>query len=617
MTLCFSVSSAIIFIRFEEKFQQAFEELLKHYHQEPKHYHQKPIEDNLQRLRRRVEAIQDNASIAIAGGTAIKLHDDMSQVTQKELLSDMIDNQLLIIDGELPYCVLCDRRKVKSMSIVCAYCGWMSNSCIHCQSGSVKNCHKCGQPQSRSFSVSGSSGICRCHYTQSFEYCKGKKCKQPLRKYETNASTCLNCMSTVFTNSDLYCAKCRQLKNNTDPCAKCKCKVTVFIERCSCNWMRKLRTVESSDSEPCVHCGCLKTKSFECCTKCTHLKASTRDSHAIPNCTLRELQKKSDWRRNRPVIYSYKRRMVKHASKVTWHIFCSHCEHANQLNASEGVAERIRYWLDDLLRNDIEIDVDDTKLLLIAAAFILYRGLMVNVDLLKELCSPGLAHPLLQTFYSLKRYCQNPDNNPPPDIYHFLLPSFNVLTDTDHKKHTLLDPYMRMIKFTHIVTTVPRSPECSFLYTAFDRFHFVLPLPQCKEELIPGMLSRYRQSKPIKQLEFCPNLSQHQSTVLKLRNGESAESFFPQLLYRLGYEGAKELEEMYLNDITMQHHFNVSLQPNCGIIEKSDKVSRVRPRNIRRKPLCEVVKFVRSQIRKGVRDVGSQTDTQPVQASSL
>ena len=586
-----------------------------------------PTKEGLDILRERVEDIQDDKAIADAGGLPITLHDgtQVSEVTQKELLRDMIDNQLLIIDGEPPYCVLCNRRKVKSMSIVCAYCGWMSNSCIHCQSGSDKKiCQKCGQPQSDSFSVSDSSGKCHCAYTctQSFVYCKGKDCKQPLREYEANDPTCLNskCVSTAgLTESFLCCAKCRQLKQESDSrCANCDCKVTVFIERCSkCKWMKKLLTIEASDSESCVHCDCLKTKSFKCCTICTHMKASTVNSHAIPNCTLRALQKESDWRRRGPVIYSYKHRTAKQPSDVTWYILCSHCEHANHLNVAENVTEQIRRYLDEYHKYDIEIDIEDARLLLIAAAFDIYRGFMVNVDLFKKLRSPGLAHPLLQTFYSLKRYCKNPDiaRIHRPDIYLFLLPSYDVSEDFDREDQTLLlhDPYMRMIQFTHVVTPMHYQLECSFLCSSFDRVHFILPLPRCKEELIPHMLSRYPKSEL-----FCPNLSQHQSTVLMLRNGESAVSFFPQLLYEIGYLAAKKFEEMYRRDRRIKRLFRIAFRPNFGIINIIiyDEDSKEPARMPQKKQNSKAVKFVRQGMHVAVPDVGAQSDTQPVQASS-
>ena len=570
------------YYRFNGEFNKVFEDLQKL-------YHKRPTKDSLKALRLRVEAIRDDAVINLHNGRV---------VTQKELLSDMIDIKLLLISGKPPYCVLCGRKKVESMSIVCVYCGWVSTGCVHCRSisDSVKRCIKCEQPQVHSFSITSSHIDCRCPYIVNFKRCTKSSCKQ-LIKYTTSVPIpCVNC-ECMSTESCLHCARCRQqLKDDATSCANCHCTTpTISIKCCTkCKWLKEST---SSHSKSCVHCECPHTESFKCCTKCTHTKASTVDSHAIQECTLRALQEESDWRRKQPVIYSYKHRIVKKADDVTWRILCSHCEHANHLNTAESTIEKIRRWLDNNPDNDVEIDVDDARLLLIAAAFDMYRGFVVNVDLFKKLCSPGLAHPLLQTFYSLKRYCQNPTDHPPPDIYLFLLPSYDVSQDFDQKDqvHLLHDVYMRMIKFTRVVTAIPYSPEHSFLNTSFARLTFLLPLPCCQEELIPDMLARYPQSEL-----YCPNLSQHQSTVLMLRNGQYAESFFPQLLYSLGYWGAKELEEKYVRDKTMRRHFKVTLQPNCGIINECDKNSRQRPRIPQRSKQCKSVKFVRKAMSKAV-----------------
>ena len=451
-----------------------------------------------------------------------------------------------------------------------------------------------GKLRDHYFSISSSPVDCQCQYVGNFKCCTKQGCKQ-LIEYTSPTSVpipCVNC-ECKSTESFLRCARCKELKDGGSSCANCQCTTpTIFIKCCTeCKWLKELT---SSDSESCVHCGCKNTTSFECCIKCTRTKASTIKSHAIPKCTLQALQEESDWYRKRPVIYSYKYRIAKKAGDVTWYILCSHCEHANDLIKAEGAAENLRHRLDKNPNNDVKIDVDNARLLLIAAAFDMYRGFMVNVDLFKELGSPCLAHPLLQTFYLLKRYCQNPAD-PPPDIYLFLLPSYDVSQDFDQKDqvHLLHDAYMRMIKFTRVVTAIPYSPEHSFLYTSFARLHFLLPLPCCQEELIKAMLARY----PLSEL-YHPNLSQHlsqhQSTVLMLRNGQYAESFFPQLLYSLGYWAAKELEEKYVMDITLRQNFKITFQPNCGIINECDEDSRERPRMPQKRKQYKVVELFSS-----------------------
>ena len=129
------------------------------------------------------------------------------------------------------------------------------------------------------------------------------------------------------------------------------------------------------------------------------------------------------------------------------------------------------------------------------------------------------------------------------------------------QKHILHDPYMRMIKFTHVATTVPGSPEHSFLYTSFDRFHFVLLL---SKELEPRMLSRYQTTDTMQPELYCPNLSRHQSSEAPLDLMLwTKESIFPKLLYDLGYEGAKET-----GDWLSERRFNMAIShiwnANCS-----------------------------------------------------
>ena len=143
------------------------------------------------------------------------------------------------------------------------------------------------------------------------------------------------------------------------------------------------------------------------------------------------------------------------------------------------------------------------------------------------------------------------------------------------QKHILHDPYMRMIKFTHVATTVPGSPEHSFLYTSFDRFHFVLLL---SKELEPRMLSRYQTTDTMQPELYCPNLSRHQSSEAPLDLMLwTKESIFPKLLYDLGYEGAKKLEIGYLKDDLIWPYLTFGMQTVRGIINVCDERSPQEP----------------------------------------
>ena len=396
--------------------------------QRPQHVYSKRA---LRKLRKDAEQINDETMIQLEPGV---------EVAQKELLCDLIDNQLLLLSGHPPYCTLCGRRKLTHLTSPCVYCD-----------------------------------------------------------------------STATTRSG--------------ECVGCRMK-----------------------------------------------KVTTTRSHAIQNCTLQNMEKESGG----PVIYSQRHGIVKKASDVTWHILCSHCEHANDLNIAESRLECLRQVLRDNPDYDVEVKTADAKLLLFASAFNLYRGLMVNVDMLNELTDPCFIFPLLTCFYRLKRYCQDPIVHPNPDIYFFLLPSYDVFRDIDQRKENipqvsvLHDPYMRRIEFTHVTTFEKDSLKDRCLYMCFDRFHFVLPIfPGNKLEL--DLLSKPR------SVEYFPNLARHQSITdpfLLLRNRESEESFFPSILYRMAYEGANKLSNEFEHDQSLRRHVGVSMRPVRGIINRCSEESR-------------------------------------------
>ena len=79
--------------------------------QKPQHDCPKPV---LKRLREVAEQINDGATIQLGADV---------EVTQKELLCDLIDNQLLLLSGKPPYCTLCGRKKLTHLTSPCVYCG--------------------------------------------------------------------------------------------------------------------------------------------------------------------------------------------------------------------------------------------------------------------------------------------------------------------------------------------------------------------------------------------------------------------------------------------------------------------------------------------------------------
>ena len=116
-----------------------------------------------------VKSIENNDAI---------VHLKELKVTQKELLGDLIDNQLLLTSGKPPYCVLCGRKKVNKISSSCVRCQHKSTEAIKC-------CLKCKQLKEY---TSDYTALCadsghQCLHTESFKLCF--KCKE-LKEYTTS-----------------------------------------------------------------------------------------------------------------------------------------------------------------------------------------------------------------------------------------------------------------------------------------------------------------------------------------------------------------------------------------------------------------------------------------------
>ena len=185
--------------------------------------------------------------------------------------------------------------------------------------------------------------------------------------------------------------------------------------------------------------------------------------------------------------------------------------------------------------------------------------------------------------YTLKWYCQDPIVHPSPDMYFFLLPSYNVFHDIDQRKENfpvsvLQDAYMHRIEFTH-VATLQDSLKHRCLYLCFDRFHFVLPIFLSKRlySLELYLLEQYLLAEYPKSQEYFPNLAHHQSVTdpyLLLRNCQSEESYFSSILYRMAYEGANKLLNVFEHDPYLRRHVKVSMGPVRGIINECPVESR-------------------------------------------
>ena len=221
--------------------------------------------------RNNVKSIENNDAI---------VHLKELKVTQKELLGDLIDNQLLLTSGKPPYCVLCGRKKVNKISSSCVRCQHKSTEAIKC-------CLKCKQLKEY---TSDYTALCadsghQCLHTESFKLCF--KCKE-LKEYTT---------SNPSFGEDTKCVHCDSMD-------------TELIKRCTkCKQLKEYKSMASA-SKSCVACGCKSTESFNRCTSCKLPKVTAVASHAIQKCTLKNMEKESG---DGAVIYSHRpHRILRH-----------------------------------------------------------------------------------------------------------------------------------------------------------------------------------------------------------------------------------------------------------------------------------------------------------------
>lgn len=300
----------------------------------------------------------------------------------------------------------------------------------------------------------------------------------------------------------------------------------------------------------CALCGCEKEK-------------KERKSHVIMRCTLDNMKKESGGH----VFYSRFHHQPISTEGAIWYMLCKRCEQANDLNTAEERIELLRRKCREHFDQDILVKEESASLLHFAAVFILYRGIMVNIDLLEELHKPN-SRALFSTFYSVKEYCRKPVLPPPVDIYLFTLPFSDISKyvykylsrDVTQRVPALLDPYMRRIELTHVATT----KQTSFFYTCFDGLHLITPISG-GDALKELMLKHY----PKDDDRYHPELAFHchdTSPYLILRNRKSKASFFPPFLYLLSFEGADKWKDYYECDEDFHLHAKLTLNPTRGFL---------------------------------------------------
>lgn len=217
------------------------------------------------------------------------------------------------------------------------------------------------------------------------------------------------------------------------------------------------------------------------CLLCTCSKSSIQRSHIFPqslldaysdiHCTgFEEKGKLTIWDES---MKGSNRRIA--PSELSFPLFCKTCE--DKASRQEGFL-RDKYL--EIMGSGVELnivitrkDYDKLKRIL---ALLLFRGALLNINIVEELLIPGYLDFFWETFIQLRNFCLEEDHDKCKDspitnkLQLFLLP--NTHFNPDNIEPTfLLDYQLRNPQYTSIAL----SEGTPFLYMKFDCFHCVLP----------------------------------------------------------------------------------------------------------------------------------------------
>lgn len=154
------------------------------------------------------------------------------------------------------------------------------------------------------------------------------------------------------------------------------------------------------------------------------------------------------------------------AEKLTVKLLCQKCE----LSASCAERKLRDLYVDILSHPNERIEVpNEGEWLSFVLANIMFRGLVINVNLMNEICSGRIGS--VEALLDLRRYCKEPESKNLPSLYLSVLPNGPFKPELGGVTY-MFDLQLRNPEFTSIVD----MEEGTFLYTKFDCFHCMLPL---------------------------------------------------------------------------------------------------------------------------------------------
>ena len=213
-------------------------------------------------------------------------------------------------------------------------------------------------------------------------------------------------------------------------------------------------------------CTCGKKKPCNCTfTKTCALRSPK--SHIWPNCVLLAYRDMNRSGIEKYIIMDLTKVVPKVESpeNMCLKMLCGPCE--KQASQIENKLSKIYRYIQHDLNAVSVIDNNDNEMKWIFA-LILLRGLLVNVNFLKELTNDDLYH----TLHDLLDFCNNRQKGDlKRKLFLFMLPKENFRPD--------LEPFLRLFELnlrSPYFTSVCKFEDGSYLYTKLDCFHCVYPL---------------------------------------------------------------------------------------------------------------------------------------------
>ena len=212
---------------------------------------------------------------------------------------------------------------------------------------------------------------------------------------------------------------------------------------------------------------------FSKCALCGSEKKEICNSHIIPDCIFKVFQEVHNYASVRTqTVYDSDSRKVMYTKSLTQKILCETCEQ-NSSPSEKKLKELYTHILAFKHKKKRFYYKDDDEWLWYILANIMFRGLLVNVNLTKELFRN---EDFEIAFFDLWMYCKQPDSSKRPDRPNLRLFLYPDRIRFKEECVGLVYPFELLIRMPHYTELIGSKETGSFSYTKFDFFHVVLPI---------------------------------------------------------------------------------------------------------------------------------------------